>query len=132
MPTPYVGLSIYFRPIDKNTRRNSFARKRTGHDDGIASHYSVRQHLSLNLGFTLASVPRDFDNFYSGHSLMIGPSYRFARAFKFSVGAAFFKRSSSNPVISEKKVVGGFYAALSVDVDFVQGVKDITKLVFGL
>ena len=100
-----------------------------GPDYQIASMRSIWQHLSLNLGFTLGSLPNaDFDNFYNGTSLLVGPAYRFRRAFKFSAGAAFLKRSSYNPLISEKKVVMGTFASLSVDIDFIETFKDIRTI----
>jgi hypothetical protein len=73
---------------------------------------------------------KDFDNFYNSNSLLVGPAYRFARAFKVSSGLALLKRSSQNPLISEKKVVPAGYLSLSVDIDFIQGLKDITSILF--
>lgn len=136
MQTPYWGLSIYFRPIDKSTRRESFPTKKDlnpnptiGPDYGVVSRYSVLQHLALNVGLTWGPLPNsDFSNLYDNYSLLVGPSYRFARAFKASAGAAFARRSSANPLISEKEVVMGYYVSLSLDVDIVAGVKDFTKL----
>ncbi len=139
IPRMYWGVSIYFRPIDKNTRRSSFYRrskldslnKQKGPDyDAIATR-SIWQHLSLNLGFTLGSIPNaSFDNLYNNTSLLIGPAFRFYRAFKFSAGTAIMKRDSFNPLISKKKVVAGGYASLSVDIDFIQGLKDVTSILF--
>jgi hypothetical protein len=149
IPKLYWGVSIYFRPIDKNTRRNRFPSKFNpvssngcttdpttgipiyGPDYAIVSKYSIWQHLSLNIGITLGSMSnKDFDNFYNSNSLLVGPAYRFARAFKVSSGLALLKRSSQNPLISEKKVVPAGYLSLSVDIDFIQGLKDITSILF--
>lgn len=148
IPRLYWGVSIYFRPIDKNTRTNSFYRKKDldinkgcrldkdgvpeyGEDYEIISKRSIMQRLSLNIGFTLGGIPQtEFDNLYNNMSLLVGPSLRFARAFKVSAGVAVLKRSSYNPVYSEKKVTTGAYASLSVDIDFIQGLKDVTTLLF--
>lgn len=143
IPKLYWGVSIYFRPIDKNTRRNRFKRKFDppenygcssnlyGPDYGIAAKRSIWQHLSLNIGITLGSMQnKDFDNFYNGTSLLVGPAYRVARGFKVSAGVALLKRTSKNPLISEKKVVPGAYVSTSVDIDFIQGLKDITSILF--
>ncbi len=155
IPRLYWGISIYFRPIDKNTRQNRFKRnfdpkeyygchikidssngilKRDttyGPDYGIVTKRSIWQHLALNVGITIGSIPnKDFENFYNNTSLLIGPAYRFRRAFKVSAGIALLKRSSTNPLISEKKVVVGGYFSTSVDIDFIQGIKDITSILF--
>ncbi len=73
---------------------------------------------------------KDFDNFYNGTSLLVGPAYRFARGFKVSAGVALLKRTSKNPLISEKKVVPGAYLSASVDMDFIQSLKDIKDILF--
>lgn len=193
IPKLYWGVSIYFRPIDKNTRRNRFpyawqlpAYKGTekysinladnkvmaayGLDTSIAynfhlrkknlqlllsdelqdagddttvytqsvradqrivSRYTLFQHLSLNVGLTLGSMGnKDFDNLYNNTSLLVGPAFRFARTFKISAGVSFVKRSSNHPLVSEKEVVVGNYISLSTDIDFIQGLKDITSILF--
>lgn len=135
IPKPYYGVSIYFRPIDKNTRTRTFRRKFTdrsveGPDYNIASKWDLRQHLALNVGLTMGSMPVDYDNFYNNTSLLVGPSYRFARGFKLSMGAAMLKQTSRNPVVSDKVVVAGYYLGLSVDIDVVQGLKDITGMIW--
>jgi hypothetical protein len=143
IPKLYWGVSIYFRPIDKNTRRNRFPirfddRKKGcdgngnyGPDYGIVTRSSIWQHLSLNVGITLGSMSNsDFGNLYNNNSLLVGPAYRFARAFKVSAGASFLNRVSKNPIISEKETIIGGYVSLSVDIDFIQGLKDVTAILF--
>lgn len=123
IPRLYWGVSVYFRPIDKNTRRNRFPKqfadsincgrvgaRQNGPDYGALSRWSVWQHLSLNLGFTLGNIGnKDFENLYNNTSLLIGPAYRFARSFKISAGTALLKASQKNPLISEKKIIAGGY-----------------------
>lgn len=149
IPKLYWGVSIYFRPIDKNTRKNRFPRKFNppyskgcaidpatglnvyGPDYGIVSRRTILQNLSLNFGVTFGSmINKDFDNFYNNTSLLIGPAYRFARAFKVSTGVALLRRSSKNPIVSEKKTIAGGYVSLSVDIDLIQGIKDVTSILF--
>jgi hypothetical protein len=72
----------------------------------------------------------DFGNLYNNNSLLVGPAYRFARAFKVSAGASFLNRVSKNPIISEKETIIGGYVSLSVDIDFIQGLKDVTAILF--
>jgi hypothetical protein len=62
--------------------------------------------------------------------MLIGPAYRFARAFKISGGVALAKRTSKNPLISDKKPVAGIYISLSTDIDFIQSIKDVTSILF--
>lgn len=159
IPKFYWGVSIYFRPIDKNTRRNRFPQIRDfspprnygcleevdrnsdgsvkerrsiyGPDYCIASKRSLWKHLSLNIGVTLGKMDiKDFENFYNGTSLLVGPAYRFARGFKVSAGVALLKRTSKNPQVSDKKVVPGTYLSLSADIDIIQGIKDVTSILF--
>ena len=89
------------------------------------------QHLSLTLGVSVGSITNaDFENLYNKYSLLIGPAYRFNRALKVSMGVSMLRRTSMNPVISEKGVLVGGYISLSVDIDFIQGLKDITSLFY--
>jgi hypothetical protein len=148
IPRLYLGLSIYFRPIDRNTRQNQLRRRQDledynqgftciegkqkgGFDYEMFSTKNIWQHLSLNLGFTLGKLPNvEFDNFYNDMSLLIGPAYRFKGAFKVSVGSALLRRSSFNPLVEEKKVVAGIYGSLSVDIDLLDSIKSLTSKLF--
>ncbi|MGB4772807.1 MAG: hypothetical protein WBP58_15185 [Chitinophagaceae bacterium] len=145
IPRLYTGVSIYFRPIDKSTRRNTFPSKkkicRTCYcvdkvnneptDYQVIATKSIWQHLSLNIGITWGSIPnKEFENFYNNSSLLIGPAWRFKRAFKFSSGISLVKRTSLNPLKSDKIVVPGYYFSVSADVDFLQGIKDLTQKFF--
>lgn len=146
IPKLYYGVSIYFRPIDKNTRRNRFPTTFTpsrnygcsissidttyGPDYSVVTRKSILQQLSLNVGLTVGSMTnKDFDNFLNNNSLLVGPAFRFKRAFKVSAGMSLIRRSSRDPLTSEKVVVMGSYISLSVDVDFIQSIKDITSMV---
>lgn len=144
IPKIYLGLTIYFKPYDKNTRDKDFVkirnldppRRRTstinsngdtqyGPDYDIVQKWSLWQHLALNIGATLGSYKnyKDFDNSVSGTSLLVGPAYRIYKGFKLSAGASFVNRTSRNPLISDKRLsVGGYFSA-SVDVDFVSHVQ---------
>lgn len=147
LPALHLGFSIYFRSIDKNTRYSRFRcgmyPKRVkiherdsltgmpGPDYEIMTRPDILQHLSLSVGITVSSFTNnEFDNFYKSNSLLVGPAYRIYRGFKISSGAAFLRRTSSNPLISEKKVVVGAYVSLSVDIDFLSGIEKVTSIVF--
>ncbi|WP_409415818.1 hypothetical protein [Flavobacterium sp. PS2] len=142
IPKLYLGFSIYFRPIDRNTRRGKFISDfdpklnkgcvagKYGPDYDIVSHWSIWQHLCLNIGLTFGSMSNiDFDNFYNSNSLLIGPGYRFAQVLKISGGVALLKRASTNPLISDKHIAAGAYLSLSVDIDFLSSIEKVTNLV---
>ncbi|AYB32020.1 hypothetical protein [Chryseolinea soli] len=149
IPKLYYGVSIYFRPIDKNTRRNKFPKDFTqyspplnrrciingtdtvyGPDYAVLARKTILQQLSLNVGLTVGGMTnKDFDNFLTSNSLLIGPAIRFKRAFKASAGISLVRRNSRDPLISEKVTVMGSYISLSVDIDFIQSIKDITSMV---
>lgn len=147
LPALHLGFSIYFRSIDKNTRYSRFRRDMypkkvkiherdsvtgmPGPDYEIMTRPSIMQKLSLSVGITVTSLTNnEFDNFYKSNSLIVGPAYRLYRGFKASAGAAFLRRTSSNPLISEKKVVVGAYVSLSVDIDVLNGIEKVTSIVF--
>ena len=142
IPRLYWGISIYFRAVDKNTRRHSLPLKRElGIDPAnsdlekrrvgeILSHQSPWQYVALNVGLTTGSMKGDFDNFLNNTSLLIGPSVRVYRFVTLSSGVAVLRRSSFNPVVSEKKPVLGAYASIAFDIDVVEGVKDFINVLF--
>lgn len=147
LPALHLGFSIYFRSIDKNTRysrfRCSMYPKKVkiheqdaetcmpGPDYEMMTRRNLLQHLSLSVGITVTSLTNsEFDNFYKSNSLLVGPAYRFYRGFKISSGASFLRRTSTNPLISEKKVIMGAYISLSVDIDFLSGIEKVTSIVF--
>jgi len=140
IPKLYWGISIYFRSIDKNTRKGGFyskfdpaknkgfdtANNSLGPDYGVATNWTILQHLCLNIGTTIGGMTnKEFDNFYSSSSLLVGPALRFERAFKVSAGLALVRRSAENPLISEKKVLAGCFVSLSADIDFIGVIKDV-------
>jgi len=134
LPKPYYGLNIYFRPVDKNTRRKSFpvSYPTTGNPDyTIASVNNVWTHLCLTIGLTFGSISNTkFDYMYNNAVLLIGPGYRVGRFIKFNAGAAFLKRTSKNPLISQKTFVGGAFVSMSADIDVIQGIRDFTNYIF--
>lgn len=150
IPKLYLGITIYFRPYDKNARDKDYPKKRElnppmnrgrgeiidgiqqyGPDYGILQRWSIWQHLALNVGVTLGSMnKKDFGNLTGDSSLLIGPAYRFYRGFKVSTGVSLLTRTSKNPIISDKKEIIGGYFSLSVDIDFLKSVKDVTTKLF--
>lgn len=133
------GFSIYFKPIDKNTRTGKFPSKdsleelkrdRKG-DQNIKSRKTILNNLSLNLGLTLGTISKtNFDSFINGSSLLIGPALRFKRGMKLSAGLSLLNRTSKNPLESEKQIYPGIYSSFTVDIDFINGLTEIKNIFF--
>ena len=135
LPKLYWGVNIYFRPINKGTRQETLPDGlkpdlTNGPDYNIVDQASGWQHFSMTLGFTTGAYSNtDFDNLFNNTTLLTGFGYRFYRAFKFSLGTAWLRRTSNNPVISSKGLCFAPYASLSVDIDLIQNLKDIYTMI---
>jgi hypothetical protein len=141
IPKLYLGLNIFFRPVDRNASlkylpaskkaaNDKFHNHTDSVDDNLSATRTILQHLSLSVGVTFGTMDvRYFDNLFNGMSLVIGPSYRFARAFRITSGVALLKRVNPNPLLTTEVVTAGFYASFSVDFDFLSTVKNFTDLI---
>jgi hypothetical protein len=143
LPKLYTGLNIFFRSVNRNDILNYLpagqksAKTRSqlyagadAVDDQLAAYRTIWQHLSLSIGVTFGSIDQKyFDNLFNSMSLVIGPSYRFARSYRITTGIALLKRLNPNPLISTEKVTAGFNLSASVDFDFLQTVKTFTDLI---
>jgi hypothetical protein len=143
IPKFYFGLNIFFRPVNRDAPLKDLPANRklakSNHDssehvdDNLSATRTIMQHLSLSVGLTFGSMNvRYFDNLFNGTSLVVGPSYRFARAFRITTGVAVLKRTNPNPLFDTEKVTAGYYASFSVDFDFLSTVKSFTNLITGL
>lgn len=128
IPKLFLGVDFFFRPVD----RNAVLSYLPDHSpDGLRSSKTPLQHWSLSIGLTLGKITQqDFSNFYNSFSLTLGPSYRFARAFRVSGGLALLNRKNANPLLSRERVTAAGYFSCSVDFDFIGNVKSLTDLVF--
>lgn len=134
IPKPYYGINIYFRPIDKNTREKDFPRRiaKGGNPQyRFASVNDPWMHLSFGVGLTFTPMTNSqFDNLFNSATLLLGPGYRIGRFVKIGTGLALMRRISKDPLISDKKVTGGYYLSMSADIDVVQGIKDFIQMIF--
>lgn len=134
IPKLYYGVNIYFRPVDKNGKFKYLPRKKNrpaNEDYDILSKRTIFQRLSLTAGFTIGSLDKvNFDNFFGGSSLLLGPGFRVTRAFRLSTGVCFLKRSQANPLLSDKKFTSGYYASLSLDIDLLGTINKATSIFF--
>jgi hypothetical protein len=132
IPKLYYGVNIHFRPIDKNAKFKYLPRKKdrdSVEKGNILAHRTIWQYLCLTAGFTIGSLDKNnFDNFFGGSSLMLGPSLRLTRSFRISAGICFLKRSTLNPLISEKKFTSGVYLSTSLDFDLLGTLGKVTGL----
>jgi hypothetical protein len=87
------------------------------------------QRLCLTAGFTIGSLDKNnFDNFFGGSSLLLGPGFLITRSFRVSTGFSFLKRSTLNPLKSDKKFTTGYYLTASLDFDLLGTLNKITGL----
>ncbi len=139
IPKLFWSVNIYFRGVDKNIRSRYFPKKKKKETlaDGTILDYDVLSHKTpfnrfcLNVGFTFGSLDKqNFDNFFAGSSMLVGPSYRLTRSFRLSGGAVFLNRAPLNPLLSEKKITTGGYLSLSLDFDILGALKNVSSLFF--
>lgn len=130
IPKIFTGVNIFFRPVDRNLPTRHM--RATSNSDHLSSKESIFQHLSLSLGLTFGDFDqtdankKDFQNLFSNMSLLIGPSYRFHRAFRLSAGTSILKRLNPNPLITGSTPTIGFYGPFSIDFDFISTISSVT------
>lgn len=133
IPKLFLGVNIYFLPNDK-TLSNNYLKPLMPTDDEqhtLESQPSFWRSASVTIGVTLGAMQNtQFDNVTNGLSFTIGPSFRFYKAFRFSFGAAMLRRATDNPLMSDKKIVPGAYAGLSIDFDLLDPIKNVTSMIF--
>lgn len=113
---PYIGASIYLRPVDKNVPYKYFDEK-----------YRWLHRFSFNFGVTLGNNDQgEFSGFFNGMNLLLGANYKIIRPISISGGVSLMKRANSNPAIDAKQTVVNPYIALSFDVDFMSTIQKLT------
>lgn len=142
IPKLYWGVNIYFRGTDKNLKSRYVPKKKKPGsvpnqgeniycDYDVLTRKSIWTHLSLTIGFSFGSLDKqNFDNFFAGSSMLIGPSLRITRSFRLSAGAVLLKRADLNPLLSEKKIVVGGFAGVSLDFDILNAIKNVAGMLF--
>lgn len=109
---PYVGVNIYFRPINKQVPLSLLKE--------ITEHKSTFCHrFSAMVGISLSSLAKDGErkNLFGKTALLLGAGYRFTDAFRISTGALFFKAIDPNPLISAKQIELSWFVSISLDWD---------------
>jgi hypothetical protein len=106
---PYVGLNLYFRPINKNVPLRL---------QGAFAH-----RLSLTAGVTLTSVADDEDgvrtrgDLFLGRALFVGTGLRVTSSIRLGAGGVFFRKKDPNPLVDDSSLAFTPYASASLDVD---------------
>ncbi len=133
LPKLYYGVNIYLRPINKNMRQEVLPQGLKYNDTtklnyNIVDQKSVWQHVSISVGFATGSYSNpDFDNLFNNTTLLTGIGYRFFGAFKASAGTGWLRRTSNNPVVTSKELCFAPYVSLSVDLDLISTLDQLTK-----
>ena len=120
IPKLFFGLNFYLKPTDKNANPEYLHKLTpTGTETfSLNTQPSVWNNVCITAGFTLGAMQnKDFDNITNGLSFTLGPSIRFLKVLRFSVGAAAIRRVDADPLLSDKPIVLGCFAGLSVDFD---------------
>lgn len=115
---PYIGVGIYFRPVDKNIPFSNFSN-------------SFWHRASIDLGLTVSKLntgdgQSEFSDLYNNMSVLTGVKYKATRAVSFSMGFAWTQQIDSNPLIDDKSIVALPYLSLSLDVDFASALSKLT------
>lgn len=115
---PYIGVGIYFRPVDKNIPFSNFSN-------------SFWHRTSIDLGLTVSKLntgdgQSEFSDLYNNMSVLTGVKYKATRAVSFSMGFAWTQQIDSNPLIDDKSIVALPYFSLSLDVDFASALSKLT------
>ncbi|GAB3570560.1 hypothetical protein GCM10027578_27000 [Spirosoma luteolum] len=115
---PYLGASIYLRPIDKSVPYKYL-------------NNQLLHRLSFNLGVTLGKVDKgEFSDLASNFTLLVGANVKIIREMSFSFGTAIMQRQNSNPAINAKQASINPYVGLSFDIDIANGVQKLTGKLF--
>ncbi len=113
---PYLGASIYFRPVDKNVPFKYFDKK-----------YRFLHRFSASVGITVGKVEQgEFSDFVNNMNLLIGGNYKITREFSISTGLALLMRSNANHAIDDKTTSLNPYLGISFDIDFMQSIQKVT------
>lgn len=118
MVIPYIGASIYLKPVDKNTPfryyKNSFLYR-----------------TSLNVGMSAVETNNDeFKDLYNKMSLMLGANFKITQEISISAGAIFLRRKNVNIAIDNYIVTPMFYTGFAFDLDFMNAISKLTSKIY--
>ena len=112
----YTGISIYPQPVNKDLRKKCL-------------DWSFKRRFSFNLGVTVSKINSDEFSTYSDVSFLLGGNYKLTRVLALSMGGILLRQVDVNPILDSDNTIIRPYIGLSIDVDFISTVKDISKLI---
>lgn len=119
-PRPFVGVNIYFRPVNKTIKESFFPKNQK----------DLLRLLGLQVGLTYGKLGGiEFTNLFNDFSLMIGPSFRLARWFRVGIGTILTQQTDVNPIITQTHTYFGYYLAFSFDIDILSNASSLTSRV---
>lgn len=112
---PFIGMNIYFRPIDKNIpfERLRAARKIQGKSSSLIAY---RASLVVGLTFGTKNDDPKF-NIIFGRGIISGIGYRLTESLKLNAGALWFNQKDINPLVTQYSLKATPYLSLSLDWD---------------
>lgn len=112
---PFIGLNVYFRPIDKNIpfERLRAAKKQRG-ENGSLFWY----RFSAVVGLTFGGLTKNDDpkfNIIFGRGIITGVGYRLYESLKLNAGVLWFNQKDINPLVNQYTLKPTPYISLSLD-----------------
>lgn len=104
--SPYLGVHVNFRYVDRNIPWRQYPNK------------TLLHKLSFHMGTTLVSLKKEgrTDNFFKNAGFMTGIGYRFGHVVRANAGMLWFQREDQNPLIDNKKLSTTPYVGISFDI----------------
>ena len=114
--SPYIGVHLNFRYIDKDIPYRNLANKTLAH------------RLSFNTGWTLVSLSDGVtrDDFFKKSALVTGLGFRLSNAIRLTGGTLWLKEYDTNPLLAQTDLAMVPYAGVSIDLELVEFLKNIT------
>lgn len=103
--SPYLGVHVNFRYVDRNIPWRHYPNKTLAHK------------LSFHMGTTLISLKEEgrTDNFFKNSGFMTGMGYRFGHVVRANAGVLWFNTEDPNPLVANKSLAATPYLGISFD-----------------
>jgi hypothetical protein len=123
---PYVGVNVYFRPINKKVP--------------LRQEGGLMRRLSLTAGVTIKGVAdkdaagrvQTRDDLFAGRVLLIGAGLRVTNSIRIGAGGVLFMKQSTNPLQDSLSLALAPYGSASIDINVKGVAKKLGDAVGGL
>jgi hypothetical protein len=108
---PYVGMNVYFRPVNKAAPLSSFH-----------GHERLARSLSAMIGLTYANdltKTGQRTTLWADRNVTVGAGVRITDSLRFDAGVVIFKAQDVNPLISNQSLAATPFIAFAADIDVV-------------